>query len=94
MSDFESRMAALRLRFRERAAQESDRIRDALALGDRQTLGKSAHSLSGSAGLFGHTALGEAAEQLEIAIDEGLPTPEIDARAQLLLARLDAAGRS
>jgi HPt (histidine-containing phosphotransfer) domain-containing protein len=91
MSEFETRMAALRLRFRERAAEESERIRAALAAGDRQTVGKTAHSLSGSAGLFGHAELGDAAEQVEIAIDEDLPTREIEARAHILLALLDGA---
>ena len=94
MSEFETRMAALRLRFRDRAAEESKRIRDELAAGDRQTLGKSAHSLSGSAGLFGHAALGDAAEQVEIAIDEDLSMREIEPRAEILLTLLNEASAS
>jgi hypothetical protein len=48
------------------------------------------HGLSGTAGIFGHHDVGDAAEQVEIGIEAGMAPAEIAARCLSLLARLDA----
>jgi HPt (histidine-containing phosphotransfer) domain-containing protein len=88
MSEFEARMAVLRERFRERAAQAECQIRDAMARGDREALERASHSLSGSAGIFGHAELGLAAEQVELGIEADIPANVLEARCEFLLERL------
>jgi HPt (histidine-containing phosphotransfer) domain-containing protein len=90
MSSFESRMAALAERFRRRAREDAEQIRGALSGGDRGTLLRVSHGLSGTAGIFGHHDVGDAAEQVELAIEENMIPAEIDARCRSLLARIDA----
>jgi HPt (histidine-containing phosphotransfer) domain-containing protein len=90
VSSFESRMAALGERFRQRAIEDAARLRKALAVSDSATLLSLSHGLAGTAGIFGHRDLGDAAEQLEVAIDEASAPAEIASRCRALLIRLDA----
>ncbi len=54
----------LRLRFRQRAGEESRHLADALARGDISEIERLAHGLAGVAGLFGFADVG--AQALEI----------------------------
>jgi HPt (histidine-containing phosphotransfer) domain-containing protein len=66
-------MEALRIRFRVRALHEADQLEAALAGNDRATLERLAHSLAGTAGLFGYRAIGEAAAAVDGAFARGDP---------------------
>jgi hypothetical protein len=48
------------------------------------------HRRSGTARIFGHHDIADAAEQVEVAIDEDLAPAEIESGCRALLARLDA----
>lgn len=58
-------MDALRRRFRARALDEADQLERALAADDRLALERLAHSLAGTAGLFGYRRIGEAAAAVD-----------------------------
>jgi HPt (histidine-containing phosphotransfer) domain-containing protein len=76
MSQFDDRMAKLKLRFATRLEAEQSLLEQALASGDRAELKRLAHGLSGSAGIFGHPDSGTAAHDLEAAADGGEPLQE------------------
>src|SRR5207237_1056054 len=82
MTEFEARMAVLRERFRDRAAAAREQIRTALASRDYEALERMSHSLSGTAGIFGHPKLGLAAEQVEIGIEENISADALEARCR------------
>ena len=90
MSAFDERMAALKLRFRDRAATDRERIRAALDAGDRGSLQTICHGLAGIAGIFGEPALGDVAEQVELAAERRAPEAELAPLCADLLERLDA----
>lgn len=64
-------MEALRLRFCARALEEADQLETALAVNDRAATESLAHSLAGTAGLFGYTEIGEAAMTVDRAFAQG-----------------------
>ncbi len=69
MNDLDDRLAALRQCFIDQAATQATQLRAAAIGEDRPALRQLSHSLSGRAGMFGFTHLGEAAQALEEAID-------------------------
>ncbi len=81
-------MADFRARFVTRALLDADRIEQALAAHDLSTVRGIGHGLSGSAGIFGLTDLGELAQAVEVAIDARASEAEIRALVQRLLDRI------
>ena len=71
MTPLERRIAELSARFSAQAGAERDALLAALAAGDRATLQSRAHKLAGTAGMFGHDDIGEAAFALETAAETG-----------------------
>jgi HPt (histidine-containing phosphotransfer) domain-containing protein len=84
MTDFAARMAALRERFLAQARVETDAVAAHAREGDHAALRDLCHGLAGRAGMFGFKPLGNAARDVEEAIDAGLD----DARLQPLVAQL------
>lgn len=76
-----ARMASLATRFAERTRIDAARLAAPL---DRGEMADIVHRMAGSAALFGQAAIGERAQALEAALDEGLP------HEALLEALLDA----
>jgi HPt (histidine-containing phosphotransfer) domain-containing protein len=89
VTSFEARMAVLGERFRGRARDDAARIRGALARGELDEVMRASHGLAGVAGIFGHHAIGDAAERVELGVDEALPPAEVESRCRQLLALLD-----
>ena len=84
-------MAALRGRFVGRAAEERAAIAETCGERlDHDALRRRAHSIAGTAGLFGFDRIGDEAKALEDAIDNDLPDEEVRARATTLEASLAA----
>ena len=71
-------MAALRLRFRERARRDAGKLADALRALDPDGLRRVSHGLAGTAGIFGFHEVGDAAQRLEDALDAGEDWPALD----------------
>jgi HPt (histidine-containing phosphotransfer) domain-containing protein len=71
VTPLEQRIAELSARFSAQAGHERDALLAALAAGDRETLQSRAHKLAGTAGMFGHDDIGEAAFALETAAELG-----------------------
>jgi HPt (histidine-containing phosphotransfer) domain-containing protein len=69
MSDFDTKMEALRKRFIERAHNDRASLYTALATHDFTTVRNLAHALAGIAGIFGYNALGASASALEEKIE-------------------------
>lgn len=88
MTDFEKRMAEFRARFVTRAHGDAERIEQALAEHDFPAVRSISHGLSGSAGMFGLTDLGELAQAVEEAIDASASETDIQAHARRLLDRI------
>jgi HPt (histidine-containing phosphotransfer) domain-containing protein len=91
MSQFEERMAKLKLRFATRLEAELLLLEQALAGGDRFELKRLSHGLSGSAAIFGYPEIGQAARDLEGAADGG---QELREPAEALLQLMSLAVRS
>ena len=91
MSGFAERMAALRLRFRERTGKDRFTLLAALATRDRQQLARTSHGLAGAAGIFGFGALGDAAQRIEDALDSDEPWSTIESHCDGLLAMIESA---
>lgn len=70
MDDFERRMEALKARFVERAAADQTALTAAWAARDNDAVRLISHSLAGNAGIFGYPDLGDAARELEEALDQ------------------------
>lgn len=87
-------MEALRTRFRTRALDEADQLETALAGDDRATLERLAHSLAGTAGLFGYRAIGEAAAAVDGAFARGDPDAPQAAPALIEAIRRELSGHS
>jgi HPt (histidine-containing phosphotransfer) domain-containing protein len=90
VTDFEARMAELRTRFLARA--EADRALLAIALRqeDWDEVRRIAHGLSGTAGVFGFASLGETAEGVETAVDDGRDKSDLRRLCGALLDALKA----
>jgi HPt (histidine-containing phosphotransfer) domain-containing protein len=94
MSD--DHMARMRLRFRERALQDARALEDALHDGPAgmAEIASLAHGLAGMAGMFGHTAIGEAATAIDrVFADEERPSPEM-VRALVAIIDREVGGHS
>lgn len=89
MTGFDARMAALRQRFIDQAAAEEVLIRTALAGGDWPKLRDLSHGLSGRAGMFGFSEVGDAAQAVEEAIDADATPDERQRLTEQLIGRLD-----
>lgn len=89
MTGFDERMAGLRAHFRLRIANERARLQTAVDAGDWTEARRLSHGLSGSAGMFGFSAISTAAQALEEAIDAGADGPELRRAATGLLSSLD-----
>lgn len=66
-------MEALRQRFRVRAVEEADQLEAAMLANDLDRLGWLAHSLAGTAGIFGYHRVSAAAAGLDGALACGDP---------------------
>ena len=86
MTDLESRLAALRAAFIDRAAADLPILRAAIEAEDRGEAVRIAHRLAGAAGLYGFGAFGEAASRVEQALEAGADRGE----ARTLLDELEA----
>jgi HPt (histidine-containing phosphotransfer) domain-containing protein len=86
--ELDARMAALRERFRVRAADDRATILAARDAGDFAQVARLAHGLSGSGGVFGFPELSADAQAVENAIDAGAKPEEIAALCDRLLVRL------
>jgi HPt (histidine-containing phosphotransfer) domain-containing protein len=71
MSQFEDRMAKLKLRFATRLEAERLLLEQALESGDKAEIRRLAHGLSGSGAVFGYPEVSVAGQKLEAAVDEG-----------------------
>lgn len=90
MSDFESRMQALRQRFIGEAVAEAAGIEsDAAALAWNEVRDRS-HRMAGRAGIFGYPDLTDRARKLEEAIDADLPRATLESLVVDLVGRLQA----
>ena len=92
MDAFAERMQQLRIRFAERALCERDELQTALSAGDHATAIRILHSLAGNAGLFGHPELGDAARDLEQALERGAGDGETRTMVQRLMQQFPSAG--
>lgn len=93
MDDFERRMDALRARFAERAVVDRAALCAAWEADDRDALLRTAHSLAGNAGLFGHPRLSEAARLLEEALGESTSDEQVRMQLDAVLAHLPGGSR-
>ena len=84
-------MAALRLRFRERALADADQLEAALAANDRSQAEKVAHGLAGTAGIFGYRRISEAAAAADRAFASGRPDAASAAGALVAVVRRELA---
>ena len=91
MAEFEDRMAALRVRFRERVDSDLNVLRRALDEKDSDTIRTTSHGLVGTAGIFGFSNIGDAAARLEEAIDAGETWTAITDHCEILIAELGPA---
>jgi HPt (histidine-containing phosphotransfer) domain-containing protein len=88
MSEFDAQLAALRLRFVEQAsadAREIERHAAALAWPAVRDL---SHGIAGRAGMFGFSALTDAARKVEEAIDKGASSDRLGSLAGALVSDL------
>ena len=69
-------------------AQDTQRLAEAMAAGDRAALAALAHDLTGSAGNVGATAVGEAAAALHAVIHDGRAALDVERCVDALIAEL------
>jgi HPt (histidine-containing phosphotransfer) domain-containing protein len=91
MTQFDARLAQLRVRFQARAAEDRARLAVALAARDLAQIRRLSHGLSGSGGVFGFASLSEAAEAVELAADEQRAWGEIEGLCHVLACAIDEA---
>ena len=89
MNAVEQKMAELSERFAARASGERAAIERALEQEDQEQLRDLAHKLAGSAAMFGHPAIGEAALSLELAAEEGASVAQAAHTLCEMLARIE-----
>lgn len=75
-------LAALRVRFRDRCAEDAVRLRAHLAGQEDADLEPLVHRLAGSAGMFGHAEIGAAAAAIDAVFAKG-GRPDRDVVADL-----------
>ena len=88
MAEIDARLAAIAERFAAQAGETAAEIDAALDRGDWAELARLGHSLAGRAGMFGYAAIGDAARQVEEAVDGGLSGEAIAGLTRNLLAQL------
>ena len=88
MTNFEQRMAELRGRFAARTDGELRRLIGAIDRRDAEAIGSIAHRLAGNAGVFGFHQLGDAAKEVEDALDGRAPADELERSCRTLAAQL------
>jgi HPt (histidine-containing phosphotransfer) domain-containing protein len=88
MADIDARLAAIAERFAAQAGETATGIEAALDREDWSELERLSHSLAGRAGMFGYTAIGDAARRVEEAIDAGLSGGAVVSLTQDLLAKM------
>jgi HPt (histidine-containing phosphotransfer) domain-containing protein len=94
--NLEGRLAALRMRFLERANTDSAALEGiasglgtgAAAGGDRQQIRRIAHSLAGTAGTFGFAAISFCAAELEEFVSNVPDSPELADACRILVAEI------
>lgn len=88
MAEIDARLAAIAERFAAQAGETAAEIDAALDREDWAELARLGHSLAGRAGMFGYAAIGDAARQVEEAVDGGLSSEAIAGLTRNLLAQL------
>ncbi len=81
-------MAVLRERFAVRARGDAGLVEAHARNGDRSALRDLCHALAGTAGMFGFSALGDAAGAVEDAVDEGVAEVQLQHLVTQLLAEV------
>ena len=81
-------MGELRRRFAGRADGELRRLTDAIDRGDAEEIASISHRLAGNAGVFGFHQLGDAAKEVEDALDHGAPRAELERSCKILVTQL------
>ena len=90
---FEERMGQLRSRFCARAATQRLLLTAALQSTDREEIRRLAHSLSGSAGMFGYPDVSRYARVLEQALDHESGLDELRVYGNRLVKSLERAAQ-
>lgn len=94
MAEIDARLAAIAERFAAQAGETAAEIAAALDREDWSELARLSHSLAGRAGMFGYSAIGDAARSVEEAVDAGLADDVKVRLAQDLLAQMAALNRA
>ena len=94
MAEIDARLAAIAERFAAQAGEVAAAISAALECEDWSELARLSHSLAGRAGLFGYSAIGDAARRVEEAVDTGLSGDLIAGLTQELLGQMAALDRT
>lgn len=85
MADFQARLAALRERFVAQTGRQAKTMTECVREGRWAEARDICHVLAGGAGMFGFGALGDAAREVEEAVDAGLEEAQLrDLAARLL----------
>ena len=87
-------LAALRVRFRTRALSDADDLAAALQQSDDAQIEALAHGLAGAAGLFGFTAIGGQAKEIDRQFAEGERPSRTEVEALIASIRRDMAAYS
>ncbi|HEX8579845.1 MAG TPA: Hpt domain-containing protein [Allosphingosinicella sp.] len=82
-------MAALKIRFRARLAEERVLLRDAAEAGDAAALRSICHRIAGAGGMFGYAELSALACRVEEEIDAGAEGPALAASTARLTGLID-----
>ena len=90
---FDAHMERLRLRFEARAREDRARLQEAAADQRMDDIVRIAHGMSGTAGVFGHGELGEAAQRVEEAIEGGAAPDRVRLLYTDLIERLGRVGQ-
>lgn len=94
MAEIDARFAAIAERFAAQAGETAGEIAAALDREDWSELARLGHSLAGRAGMFGYSAIGDAARRVEEAVDAGLSSDLIASLTQDLLGQMAALDRT
>ena len=88
--DLESRLAELKIRFRAQLVSQAAILNHALETGGRDVILETCHARAGRAGMFGETAIGDAAREVEEALREDVDDELLTVLVKRLLDRVDA----
>ncbi len=85
-------LAAIRLRFKDRALADADALTMALAAGNTEQIEALTHGLAGAAGIFGFTGIGTLAKALDQQFSEhqAPSTGQIEALVAEIRREMDA----